>query len=177
MHFSPGDPTFIGWAVCLLYLVVSLLCLHRTKRAPRISPKECIFWRLICGICLVLGLNKQLDLQTSLLSLARSWGHSVRLYQYKYYLKVGFMTLLTGSALAVSLVVWRALHPAREETQKAAFGMSLIAAFVLLRAGRFQGLPFFLQIGNFGEAIIEVLGLMIVLNASLSSHSFFRTSN
>ena len=87
-HWRPGigDPTFIGWLITAEYLVTSVFCGICAMRTGRISPIDRsrfhrLFWWGLAVIMLIMGTNKQLDLQCLFIAvikkmaLAQGWSN------------------------------------------------------------------------------------------------------
>ena len=74
-HFGIGDPTPIGWFTVFAYLAATLACgrvwLADRRAVRRGSPGSPIFWMVLTVLLLLLGINKQLDLQTLLNDVGR----------------------------------------------------------------------------------------------------------
>ena len=67
-HWEPGigDPTAVGWVTVVAYFLAAFLC-WRAGRSVRANPgsgRERTFWWLFTAVLILLGFNKQLDLQT-----------------------------------------------------------------------------------------------------------------
>src|SRR5579862_622210 len=68
-HWEPGigDPTVIGWVTVAAYFLAACLSFRAAWRSPRArrgwsGPR--LFWGLFTVALVLLGINKQLDLQT-----------------------------------------------------------------------------------------------------------------
>ena len=64
-----GDPTFMGWLTVFAYFSACILCWKAALKARRVGSagfwsRENLFWLLFSCFMLLLGINKQLDLQT-----------------------------------------------------------------------------------------------------------------
>jgi hypothetical protein len=64
-----GDPTFVGWFTVFAYLATCVLCILCAKETFRIPDRYQFhdyhwFWWGLALLFLLLGINKQLDLQT-----------------------------------------------------------------------------------------------------------------
>ena len=78
-RFGIGDPTAVGWLTVAAYAATAALSVRAflRSRARRAAPRRCgsssspgpavdeTIWLLIAITMLLLGINKQLDLQTS----------------------------------------------------------------------------------------------------------------
>ena len=71
--FIAGDPTILGWTTFAFYLVVAFLCFRNKTRKLEASDSRPAnsAWGWHALAYLLLGLNKQLDLQTSINALGR----------------------------------------------------------------------------------------------------------
>src|SRR3569833_3825399 len=67
-HWRPGigDPTVVGWVTVIAYAVAAVLCLQSALRILHVKDAgpRVVFWSVLAVIMLLLGINKQLDLQT-----------------------------------------------------------------------------------------------------------------
>src|SRR5438105_1302226 len=58
-----GDPTFIGWLTVVAYAGAAVLCIRDALREKE-APARRAFWSILGVMMILLGINKQLDLQT-----------------------------------------------------------------------------------------------------------------
>jgi len=137
-----GDPTWGGWLTVMLYAVAAWLC-HRVLRVHRSRPllvdrSERQTWNLIFILLVLLGINKQLDLQSALTEMGRLLAHGQGWYESRRDVQLAFISalmILGATALvAVLVLVWNA-HPA---THWAVAGCGLLAVFVVVRASSFH---------------------------------------
>lgn len=111
----------------------------------------------------LLGLNKQLDLQTSLINLGRSLYYSLALYEYKRPIELvafALTVLLLGGA---GLLCAQSFRRTKGNTRVALFGLCVILSYVLLRAARFERLTGEQRGDDSWHSIIEFLGLLTVV--------------
>ena len=173
-NWSPGigDPSFGGWFTVLLYVGAAYLS-YRTAKfvdvlgAPR---AEFVVW-LLLAVCLgLLGINKQLDLQSALTELGRYLAYHQGWYEYRR--TVQFLFILTILVLAVVLgifillLVWQMPKP----TILALLGALFIVGFVLVRAASFHQVDHLIGTSILGlrwNWIIEMGGLVIVQIAGI----------
>ena len=60
-----GDPTVLGWATVAAYGVGMVFCVLAARRSRRnVGDRVAPLWWFLAAMMLVLGINKQLDLQT-----------------------------------------------------------------------------------------------------------------
>ena len=86
-----GDPTVMGWVTVLAYFVVAFLCGRCAVRAKNQAGRtEMIFWGVLVVTMVLLGFNKQLDLQTFLtltvrkVAIAQGWYDNRRVVQLAF---------------------------------------------------------------------------------------------
>ncbi|OSZ75424.1 hypothetical protein CAP37_08400 [Hydrogenophaga sp. IBVHS1] len=137
-----GDPTIGGWVTVALYIVVAVAC-HKVLRLERqrrlvSSDHERLIWRLLTVGVILLGINKQLDLQSAATELARmlaheyGWYRNRRQYQEAFIAASAVLALTSLAALAV--LAWNAPVP----TLWACTGATGLTVFVGIRAASFH---------------------------------------
>lgn len=140
-HWRPGigDPTVLGWVTTVAYLIAAGLCGAYALRARRMFPtirfnRHCVFWWSLAVFMLLMGLNKQLDLQVLLLrvgkqlSKVQGWYAERRTVQKWFVMSAAFFGLIMMAWLGWTCRrVWR-------RYALAVFGIVLLAIFVLIRA-------------------------------------------
>jgi hypothetical protein len=138
-----GDPTPRGWVTLFAYLFAAGLC-WRAFAATRALPAprgEAWFWALLALLFFVLGLNKQLDLQTVLIHIGRALaGGSSR---PRGEASVYVMVALAASGAIGLYVLLRLSWPPSPGLALALAGLACLLAFVLMRFSAFQRVPVF----------------------------------
>ncbi len=145
--WSPGvgDPTVLGWVTVAAYVVAAWLC-YRASIGPSfdachagsIAWRERTLWRILVGILLALGVNKQLDLQSAITELLRIMARAQGWYEFRREYQAAFIEVLVivtpigwGGLVAFS---WRMSR----SVKIAGLGLSLLGAFVLMSAASFH---------------------------------------
>jgi len=159
-----GDPTLAGWLTVGIYFAATGACFlaaNRSHFSGRNWQQDGIFWLLIAFLLLVLGINKQLDLQSLFTELARGaakdggWYEQRRIYQGAFILIVGSASI----AIAAALLFWaRRLGIAQ---QIAVLGLSPLGAFIVIRAVSFHHVDEFMSgtiIGARWTSLLEIVG-------------------
>jgi len=167
--WSPGigDPTLVGWVTVGLYFVAACLCLLIARRqGARSRGSERLFWWGLCALLVLLGINKQLDLQTALTELGRSWSRNQGWYEYRHKVQRAFILAVGLCAIGAigGLLFWMRRAPA--PTHVAIVGASLLLAFVVIRASSFHHVDLFIGSRWWGMRknwIIEIGGLLVVI--------------
>jgi hypothetical protein len=177
-----GDPTVMGWVTVVAYFAVAVLCLRRVRQAGvHKKVSEMIFWSGLTVLLVVLGVNKQLDLQTWLtitgrhIAIAQGWYEQRRVVQLFFILLVG-LTAFAGF-VAMSRLVRR-----NRELRLPRLGLVLLLTFVIVRAASFHHIDSLINL-HFGGVrmnwVLE-LGAIIVIGLGagrkMSRHSSGRES-
>ena len=144
-----GDPTFMGWFTVFAYIAAAALCL-RTARAvesgvaAHVRGREPRVWRAAAIFLVVLGINKQLDLQTLFTQIGRAVLTANGWMPERRQIQVDFMIGLTATAaLVLAVALWVARRRIR------AYGLLFAGAacsttFILARAASFHRFDRFL---------------------------------
>ena len=123
---------------------------------------------------LLLGINKQIDLQSLLtvegrrLAEGEGWFSQRRMVQGLFVLALGGIALLTASVLVKRSKDWS------RAARSALVGLALIALFVLVRAALFYHLNLprdLIRFARTGAEFIELLGILIVSASATAFHS------
>ena len=128
------DPSS-AWLVVLAYAVGAALCLVAARAAC--ERRDRYFWILAAVILLLLGINKQLDLQSYLTPIGRDLARAQGWYEWRRQAEIAFLLLLGigATAVSVALILW--LRGSRTQLNVAAVGMVVLVTFVLMRAATF----------------------------------------
>ena len=173
-----GDPTVVGWTTTGLYLVASSLAVRAARRlGAGQGPEELSasdsqllarFWWLVFGIMLLLGVNKQIDLQTLFtqtakqLAKAQGWYEARRRYQAAF---VASAVLVVGAGVALLSYVLRGVL---SRVLRPILGLFIVATYILLRAALFQHMDWG-QLDRLEDWmwLLEVAGIALVLGSAL----------
>ncbi len=136
-----GDPTALGWGTVAAYLAGAGLCLAAGRReALAARRRERAFWWILALALLVLGLNKQLDLQSALTEVGRDLLRGLGRPGAKRLVQRSFLAALAlGGGLGLIGFGWTFRRSVARHGLALA-GLALLLAFVTLRAAMFQRL-------------------------------------
>jgi hypothetical protein len=191
-----GDPNVVGWLTVVLYLGASVLCwrqFHRLRHAtgPRASRSSTALafltaflggsrrllalppavrrrtlWAGLALVLFLLGINKQLDLQTALTEIARMLARSEGWYGDRRPVQLAFI----GAVALIGLMTFRTVFLlARGELRAlrtVLAGTVFIITFVTIRAASFHHIDRLLgrDIGGFRmNWIVEVGGILFII--------------
>ena len=173
-----GDNDLIGWSITVAYFLVAALCFRAARRirrdhaarqpgelAPPESPQSRpADWGIIGVGMVLLGLNKQLDLQILArdtgLALVRAAGFDA---ERRWVGRLMFLCL-SGVILAVLARAARHLRQARRGHNLTLAGLALLACFLIVRAAGYQ--PYLrdlnLRFKDVLHLVFELGGLVLV---------------
>jgi hypothetical protein len=134
-----GDNTLLGWISTVAYLLTAFLCVRAAQRETTPNKSHARrFWAFVACLLLFLGLNKQLDIQTTLIDAARSMARQQGWYQDRGIVQIIFVVMLALTAIACLVwLFWVTRHAWRTHAI-ALFGVALIIGFVVLRVAYFE---------------------------------------
>lgn len=178
-----GDPTFVGWLTVAAYGIAAAGAVWafagarasqrrlagEDQRAARDRRSMKQLWLLIAITMVLLGANKQLDLQTLLIQKIRQrayvdgWYGDRRRYQVDFIVAMTLAALLAGVALSV----W--LRRSLARMALAIAGLGMLVLFVLIRASSFHYVDKLLSLGE-GlrlNAVFELSGIALVIGAAV----------
>ncbi|HEX5100466.1 MAG TPA: hypothetical protein VFV94_13250 [Polyangiaceae bacterium] len=183
--WSPGigDPTFVGFLTVVVYFFVAWRC---RAAARRITPgmakletarRERLFWQMLTILYVVLGVNKQLDLQTLLTEIGRLLAHGEGWYEKRGEVQLAFILVVAALGAVAAAVALLAVRKASLGARVAAAGTAIVTAFVVIRAASFHHVDRFIHsqwLGLKANWILELGGLCIVLGGTWSHERAFR---
>ena len=170
-----GDPTFLAWAVTIGYLITSFLCIRAAlvkKRIP-LSPGPSEPWWLLATITAFLGINKELDLQTLAIDIARNAARS----EGWYALRRGAQKAITLAVLATAALLawhfvrshWKFLGRNRTLTT----GLCLVTLYAILRMSAINHV----ELSSAGDGEPHVLLFVELLGVSLFAFGALQARN
>jgi hypothetical protein len=197
-----GDPNVVGWVTVVLYLAASALCWRQSRllargAAPsaRLSSTLLTFalaflgarrrldalparerlrtlWRGLAIVLLLLGINKQLDLQTALTEMGRILARSEGWYAVRRPVQLAFIAFVALFGLATFRAVLLLAAGELRSLRAVLAGTVFIIVFVTIRAASFHHIDRLLgtDIGGFRmNWIVEVGGLSFIIAGAYRS--------
>lgn len=171
-HPGIGDPTAIGWITVLAYLSAALLC-AAAQRRDTAGPRPRHFWLAVAVLLVLLGINKQLDLQSLFTQVLRDRAKAHGWYEQRREFQALFIFAIAaiGAAFFAALpYVMRHQPRARNVTLA---GLVFLYCFILVRASSFHHVDWALSQTFFcirlnwavelGGIIIAAAGTLFVL--------------
>jgi hypothetical protein len=140
-HWRPGigDPTFIGWFITAAYLITSVFCGICAWRTDRISSVNRfryyrLFWWGLAVIMLIMGMNKQLDLQCLFIAVVKKMALAQGWYSQRRILQICFVAVFAVFGLIVLILLGWKLKQLWRQYGLALLGILLLVAFIAVRA-------------------------------------------
>lgn len=155
--WSPGigDPTWIGWLTTTAYFGAACLCADSFRRSRWAG------WLVLAAGLVLLGFNKQLDLQTLVIQTGRRIALDEGWYGQRRQVQAGFAVLVAALSTVCLAGIFRVARRQPSEIRVSLIGAVLLVAFVATRAAAFQHL----RALNFGadfNAWFELAGITLV---------------
>ncbi|MFM1869166.1 MAG: hypothetical protein RL591_2574 [Planctomycetota bacterium] len=144
-EFGVGDPTVLGWTITVAYAVAAWMTLRAAAcanawRGRRITGVTAPigeglvrFWLFACVVVVILGLNKQLDLQRLLTETARAIAKDGGWYRDRKPLQYGVMAVCFLAAMGVSCWMAWTLRGYWRRIWLVVVGVLILAAYVVMR--------------------------------------------
>jgi hypothetical protein len=137
-----GDPTPLGWLTVLAYGVAALACARAARREPlpdgRRRSRPARFWVALAVLLVLLGINKQLDLQTPLAMAARAAFRRAGRYRQRRPYQVAFIVGVWVACAALLGVFLRMSRGSLRRRWPALVGMVSVLGYVATRAALFH---------------------------------------
>ena len=150
-----GDPSFMGWFTVVFYFLTSALCF----KAGGGDPGAVNLWRSLGFMLVVMGINKQLDLQSLLTQIGRELARSGDWYDRRREIQQVFVGMVAVVAVLAAILVARTLRNRSRALRIAAVGFAVLAAFISIRAASFHHLDAFFKSTLFGARFNWILEL------------------
>ena len=172
-----GDPTVLGWVSVVAYFVAAWLCQRASRK--RLDPASELpthrlvrFWLALALIMCVLGINKQLDLQSLLTQVGRDLAIAQGWYQDRRSVQLWFVGIVLAIALAAfgGILFWA--WPFRRYIWVPSLGMGLLLAFVLIRASSFHHMDVLIGLPVLGVKMNAILGLGSIAVITLGARRY-----
>ncbi|MES2949377.1 MAG: hypothetical protein V4858_12630 [Pseudomonadota bacterium] len=166
-HAGIGDPNATGWITVAAYATAMLLCYLCQRRSAPGPQRQ--FWLLMVLIMAVLGLNKQLDLQTWLTEVGRDLALEHGWYRHRRLVQAIFIAclLVAGVAVGAWLAYW--LRALDVYARRAAYGLVVLGVFILVRASSFHHIDVLLGLAFENvrlNAVLELSGICAIVHSA-----------
>lgn len=178
-----GDNTPLGWTITLAYFIAAALTFAAYRREQRLEALKvrgvrARFWGLLTVAMVLLGLNKQLDLQRLVSRFGRALILGLHVYSMRRPMQVLFISLVALGGLLLVVFAIKKLRGLRSHYVVALLGITFLCVFIVSRAASFHHVDVLLSM-RFHEvhvnAFLELGGILWVAVAALASFGAART--
>lgn len=164
-HAGIGDASIYGWLTVAFYLVAVLCCLVKAKDAKKFGGNY-QFWLYLAVFLLLLGVNKQLDLQSWLTEFVKDSAQAQGWYAHRRPVQIIFIAIL-GLGLVITLVSLRLFLANSWRHHKITWlGIILLSAFILMRAASFHHFDILINRPILGlqiNVIFEIGAILLII--------------
>lgn len=165
-----NDKGVMAWIIVGAYALTFLLTLAATRQTA--AERDGWFWAITTLGMLLLGLNKQLDLQTQFTAMLREMARADGWYENRRSLQMLF-DLVLGIALVTALVFILLLtRKSGIGVRLALIGLASLSAFIMLRAASFHHVDVVLSGTIAGiklHALLELSGILLVATGAFAA--------
>lgn len=167
---SIGDPTFLGWFTVAAYFASAALCAIYARRldpstCPRRLRRNRVLWWGLASALVLLGLNKQLDLQSLLTAIGRGLAQDEGWYRQRRSVQLWFIVITATVGVAMFSLIVFAMRRDWRRNGLALFGIAFLVGFILIRAASFHHVDAWLMryVGAVRvNWIFEIIGIICI---------------
>jgi len=167
VHFF-NDASGLAWFIVAAYFAGALAAFAASRSASKIEAR---FWLGVSLLLVLLGFNKELDLQSLLTEFGRTLTRAIGIYEQRRLLQGLFLLLLAGAATFGILRLMRMLHRSSAPAKTAAAGIAMLFTFILLRAASFHHIDDWVTVDVRGLRSgwwLELAGIVVVALSALA---------
>ena len=191
-----GDPSIVGWLTVAAYFASALAC-GMASRAGRMSTDRpaasAIFWRpdLVAGrgrppaepdgkfegfwvvltlLLVMLGINKQLDLQSLVTDVGRRLAHAQGWYEQRQQIQIRFVSGLAAAVAVAGLALLIAFRRDAARSPTAVVGALFLLGFIVVRAASFHHVDAFITsrlLGLRWNWLLELGGIALIAASAI----------
>jgi hypothetical protein len=171
VHQFIHDQGPLAWFVVAGYLTGAFLAF---RAACATFGRERAFWIATGIVMVLLGVNKQLDLQSDLTDFARTAAHSEGWYSWRRDVQGLFLLSIALGTTAIAMLLWRWLRDSSHSAKVAAMGLVILLAFIFVRAASFHHIDYWVTVPVAGMRSgwwLELLGIGVISWAAATYRS------
>lgn len=163
--FKVGDPTPIGWFTAFVYLIAAF-CAMRQYRAHRKLELDARFWLVLVWLLVILGINKQLDIQGWFIDAMKQDAIRDGWYQYRTHFQVVFVIAMGLGLVALLLALRLYLINSWQRYKITWIGLVLLFCFIVIRGASFSHVDILINRHVMGielNVVLELSALLLVI--------------
>jgi hypothetical protein len=188
-HPGIGDPTVMGWVTVAAYGLATFFAFEALRasrlgaqKLASVAPAEADnqrdlvkLWSLVTAAMLLLGINKQLDLQTLFTEVARDLAHSQGWYEQRRVYQRLFVAGIGLVGMAGTLAIGWVLRKVLRRVLGAVIGLGVIVSFVVIRAASFHNVDELISRGTIKlNWVLELGGILMIIVSAYRSGAVIR---
>ncbi|WP_317932492.1 hypothetical protein [Halioxenophilus sp. WMMB6] len=169
-HPGIGDPTVAGWVTVGLYFFAALGALAvlrvATGEFPSTPRRQRGLWWVLLVCLILLGINKQLDLQTLFTELGRALSREQGWYGQRRVVQRLFIDGVVVTSIIVTLALFYYYRGLLGRNILALSGFVFVVGYVLIRATSYHNTDHFIHTKLGGlemNWILECFGLLLII--------------
>ena len=162
------DLSMLAWFITVAYVAAAFLALRAARGQ---DGRDRMFWIGCAALLLLLGVNKQLDLQGYLTSAGRSLARQEGWFEYRRFVQAAFIVALCVAAAAALAILAAWLRRSAAAVKVAALGIVLLFTFVLWRAASFHHMDIWVTRDIAGMRSgwwLELAGIAVIILSAIA---------
>lgn len=176
IHWQPtiGDPSLAGWSIATLYFITAAMSLMVYRNARFIFTSriksQAQLWMAIALLLLLLGINKQLDLQTLFTEIGRAIAKQGNWYKDRRSIQIIFVAAVAVLGTIVTIAMLVAYRKSFKNNYLALVGIVFLISYVLIRASSFHHIDKLIHSRLLSlqfNWLFESVGILLILANSL----------
>lgn len=164
-HAGIGDATVFGWITVAFYLLAVARCIVKANASKKFGGNY-QFWLYLGVFLLLLGINKQLDLQSWFTEVLKNAAQNHGWYEHRRPVQVAFIVVL-GVGMLMTLIAFRLFLANTWRNYKLAWvGIILLCTFILIRAASFHHVDILINTEILGlrlNVLLEIGAIILII--------------
>lgn len=159
----------MGWLTVAFYFLTAILSLRKAILLRK-NQTDFRFWSILALFLLLLGINKQLDIQSFFTEIGRVISRKQGWYQDRRSVQFFFVLIFGCFAFFTIACVWWVLRKKWRIYLTPLCGFLFLIAFIVIRAASFHHFDKFLNFRTFGARmnwVLELGGISILFFSTL----------
>ena len=170
-----ADPHMMGWITVAFYFMAAMQALFVSSRVQYVywgedERRNRYFWLFLMVLLVLLGLNKQFDLNSYFTALTRCYSYANGWYEERRQWQVLFILFIGGLFIYSAFPRLRYCRDDLSHNRWAIIGVSFMLAFIFIRASSFHYFDSVIgyEIGGVRmNWILELSGILLIFMQSL----------
>lgn len=164
-HAGIGDASLFGWVTVAFYVLAAARCVVKAIASKKFGGYY-QFWLYLAAFLLLLGINKQLDLQSWLTEFVKDNALVNNWYQYRRRVQVAFIMALGLAMLLALLSIRLFLANSWRHNKLTWWGIILLCTFILVRAASFHHFDILINrpvLGLKMNVLLEIGAILLII--------------